>query len=147
VSFSYEPSKLETSTLYQVRLNIGQTGQYDLIVLDDEEINFFLKQTFDSVNAASLRAIDAMISRAGTMIDSETGQTSQNASTAIESLIRLRDDLLTSASRNVPVNCQFTGFFEEDRKEQQADPKIFHDGVYSTSESPHTQILNGPIGT
>ena len=146
MAFTYDPSKLSTNKIYQVRLSVGQTNQYDLIVLQDEEIEFFLSNSYDNVTDASVKAIDSMISRAGLLVDKETGQVSESASQLIDSLIKTRDDMLVSVSRNVPIHCQFTGFFEDDRKEQQDDTEIYHDGITNTSELPSTRILNGPVG-
>ncbi len=86
-----------------------------------------------------------MITRAGSLCDRETGQTAESASQLLSNLISARDDMLTSASRNVPVNAGFTGFFEADRKEQQNDDEIFHDGITNISEYPDARILNGPL--
>jgi len=146
MAFTYDASQLKTNKVYQVRLNIGQTYQYDLVVLQDEEIEFFLGNSYDNVTDASVKAIDAMITRAGLMVDKETGQTQESASQLIDSLTKARDDMMVSVSRNTPIFCQFTGFFEEDRKEQQNDPEIYHDGLTNISELPETRLLNGPTG-
>lgn len=145
MSFTYNPEDLAKSKLFQVRLSIGNTDEYGLVPLQDEEINFFLAQTYDHVQNASIRAIDAMINRAGVICDRETGQTQESASQLLDNLIAARDDMLTSASRNVPIHAQLTGFFEDDRQEQQNDPEIYHDGQTNISEYPDTRLLNGPV--
>jgi hypothetical protein len=145
MSFTYDPEQLSSSKLYQVRLSIGQTNQYDLVVLQDEEIKYFLSSSYDVVNDASIKAIDAMISRAGSFVDKQTGQTQENASQLIDNLIKLRNDILTSVARNVPIYAGFTGFLEADRIKQQEDDEIYHDGLTMRSEDPDTFLLNGPI--
>lgn len=145
MSFTYNPKDLKTSKLFQVRLNTGNTDEYGLVPLQDEEIEFFLTQTYGRVQDASIKSLDALINRAGTLVDKETGQTQESASQLLDNLIKARNDMLTSASRNVPIHAQLTGFFEADRKEQQDDPTIFHDGQTNISEYPDARLLNGPL--
>jgi hypothetical protein len=136
--FTYEPSDLSTSDLYKVRLNIGNTNEYDIIVLQDEEINYILETNFDSVSDATTRCLDLMITRAGLLVDSETGQTSESLSKLLDNLIKTRNDLLNSVSRNTPIMAQFTGVFEADRKEVQNNSDVYHDGLQMTTELPGT---------
>jgi hypothetical protein len=144
--FTYDPTLLATNKVYQIRLAIGQTYKYDLIVLQDEEIQYFLDTNHADISTASIKCIDAMISRAGGLVDKETGQVSESGSQLLDSLRKLRDDLLTSVSRNTPIFAQFTGFFEEDRKAVQDDTEIYHDGLTAITENPSTRLLNGPNG-
>jgi len=144
--FTYDPTKLASNKVYQIRLNIGQTDKYDLIVLQDEEIQHFLDTNYDDTQTASVKCLDAMISRSGGLVDKETGQVSESGSQLIDSLKKLRDDMLTSVSRNTPIFAQFTGFFEEDRRKVQDDQEIYHDGLTNITESPLTRLLNGPTG-
>ena len=146
MSWTYDPSQLSSNKIFQVRLNIGQVNQYDLITLQDEEIKHFLGNSYENITDASIKCLDSMISRAGLMVDRETGQTAESASQLLEALKKSRDDMLTSASRNTPIFAQFTGFFEEDRQEQQNDPDIYHDGLTMNSEFPETRLINVPTG-
>ena len=146
MSFTYDPAQLGSNKVYQVRLNIGQTYQYDLVTLQDEEIQFFLDNSYEKVTDASIKCLDSMITRAGLMVDRESGQLQESASQLIDALKKSRDDMLTSASRNVPIFAAFTGFFEEDRQQVQNDEEIYHDGITNISELPSTRLLNGPTG-
>lgn len=144
MSFTYDVTELNSNKLYQVRLNIGNTDEYGLVVLQDEEIQHFLNTSYEHVTDASVKAIDALISRASIMCDRETGQVQESASQLIGNLQNLRDDMLNSVARNVPKFMQITGMFEDDRQTVQADNEIYHDGIDLTSEYPGTKLINGP---
>lgn len=75
MSWSYDPSQLSTSTLYQVRLEVGDTNE-SAQLLQDEEISQFLAVEQNTWGAAArccevisrtmLRKADVRVGRGGT---------------------------------------------------------------------------------
>jgi hypothetical protein len=136
MAFTYDPTELKDSDLFQVRLKTGQTNEFALLVLQDEEIQYFLDNNLGDVNKTAIDVLDTMISNSHSFVDKLTGQVSESQSQIIDNLIKLRDDLLRSLSRNVPEFMQFTGVFEQDRKEVHLDEDIFHDGIFMETKGP-----------
>lgn len=129
MSFSYNPSELSTSPIYQVRLQIGQTNEYSPVVVQDEEIQYFLDQNFQVVKNAALDVLNSQISMAASLVDKETGQISEAQSQILKNLKILRDDLLNSVSRNTPTYMAITGIDNVDRDDIDNDETIYQDGV------------------
>ena len=144
--FTYKPEELATSNLYQVRLSIGNTDEYGLLPLQDEEINFFLAKAYDKVEDASIMCINVLITKAGFLVDNETGQISESQSQLLDNLIKTRSDLMSSVFRSVPTYAGITGIDEEERAEIHNDETIFQDGFDMKSEYPGTNLFVGPIG-
>ncbi len=145
MSYTYDPSKLSSSKLYQVRLNIGDTISTAMATLQDEEIQYFLDTNYQDVNTASIKSIDARISKASNLADSTTGQVQISLSQLIDNLTKLRYDFLTSASRNTPKYAQITGVDEDDREKVIGDDSVYQDGLNMVTEPTWAQLLNGPI--
>lgn len=152
-TFTYDPSKLSTSKLYQVRFKIGQTNQHSIIAVCDEEIQYALSINYDDVGKACLDILNSQISQAGSLVDKETGQVSEAQSQLLKNLIALRDDLLNSISRNVPKYMQITGIFNDDMDTIDNDTSIYQDGVQLDDKGidkrlfpQSTRITNNHIG-
>ena len=145
MSFSYDPEKLSSNQIYQIRLSIGNTDQYDLAGLEDEEIQFLLDRNNENIDQTIVASIDSRIAKAGGLVDKTTGQTQESASQLIDVLQKLRDDMLNSVSRHTPIYSNITGVLESERQEVINDPCIFHDGVNMQTEPPDCPILNGPL--
>lgn len=129
MSFSYDPTKLKTNLIYQVRLKIGQTSPYSPVAVQDEEIQFFLDLNKNDVHQTCLDVLHSQISQAAALVDKETGAVSEAQSQLLENLKRLRDDLINSISRNTPKYMQITGIFNDDRDTVDNDTEIYQDGV------------------
>ena len=87
MSFTYDPVNLATSELFQVRLEIGNVAEHDIVSMQDEEINYIISKVSTNVDltpeqivqqSASL-CFDTLITRAGYLLDSESGQVSESA--------------------------------------------------------------------
>lgn len=61
--FTYQPGSLSTSSLYQIRLEIGDTKSSGS-VYDDAELNYFYDQEGSSVLKAAARALEQWARRA-----------------------------------------------------------------------------------
>ena len=136
MSFTYDPDQLKTSLLFQVRLKTGQTNPNSLLVLSDEEINYYLDESGNSVQQTSVDVLNSLISRSHELVDKTTGQVSESQSQIMDNLIRLRDDILNSLSRATPSLMQFTGVFIEDMDTISEDAELFHDGVRRKDKGP-----------
>lgn len=145
MSFTYDPSKLSTDKLYQVRFGIGDTEEYAIASLADEEINYLLNKNNEHVDKTILEAVDARINKASGLVDKTTGQTQESASQLIDNLKKFRDSVLTSMLRATPVFTEVTGVIESDRQKVHKDCEIFQDGMDIQSEVPNAHLLNGPI--
>jgi len=129
MSFTYDPSKLKTEPVYQVRLKLGQTSPYSPVALQDEEIKYFLDENVNDVHKTCLDLLNTQISQAASLVDKETGQVSEAQSQLLKNLKALRDDLMNSISRNTPCYMQFTGIDNDDRDSVDNDETIYQDGV------------------
>ena len=129
MAFTYDPAQLSTSLLFQVRLMIGDTAEFSPVVLQDEEINYFLEQSVNHVIQAAVDSVNSQISRASVLVDSETGQLSESRSQIITNLQKLRDDLMGSIARNVPTMAGFGGIDLDDMESIDKDDSIYQDGV------------------
>jgi hypothetical protein len=128
-TFSYDPAELANNKIYQVRFKLGQTNQHSVVAVFDEEIQFALDSNYDDVTKACLDILNGQISKAGSLVDKETGQVSEAQSQLLKNLIALRDDLINSISRNVPKYMQWTGVFNEDKNAVDNDTEIYQDGA------------------
>jgi len=129
MSFSYDPTKLATDPIYQIRLKLGQTSQYSAVVVQDEEIAYFLEQNTNDQTQTCLDILNSQIAHAASLVDKETGQVSEAQSQILDNLKKLRDDLMNSISRHVPIMAGLTGVFNEDRDTVDNDTEIYQDGV------------------
>lgn len=129
MSFTYDPSKLKTNLVYQVRLKIGQTNEYSPVAVQDEEISYLLEENSNDVNQTCIDLLNSQISSAASFVDKQTGQVSEAQSQILKNLKILRDDLINSISRNVPKFMGITGVFNEDRDTVDNDTEIYQDGV------------------
>ena len=72
MSWSYEPDKLDFNKKDQVRLMIGDTDPDDPL-LNDAEIEFFLRESGDVVLDAAVKAVSAIIARLAGEVDFRVG--------------------------------------------------------------------------
>lgn len=92
MSFSYDDTQLASSTLYQVRLEIGDNDQASAL-LSDEEINQFISveqnmwgaaaRACEAISRKFLRKADVRVGRGGTMLN-YTSQAQQYAAMATD---------------------------------------------------------------
>jgi len=104
----YDPAKLGSSLLMQVRLKIGDTGPEFL--LDDREIEFYLSQNQDDILRTSL---DAVVSVIGSLtqegVNFKLGPYSEDNSARVNYYMRLRRQLEQQLSSiNAPLMRQPT---------------------------------------
>ena len=136
MSFSYDPSKLKTHPVYQIRLKTGQTNEYSPVAVQDEEILYLLEENNNDIGQTCIDLLNAQISKSASFVDKETGQVSEAQSQILKNLKILRDDLINSISRNVPTFMGITGIFNEDRDTVDNDSEIYQDGVKLTDKGP-----------
>lgn len=128
MSFSYDPTQLDTNLVYQVRFCAGLTTQETPVNLQDEEITFLLSQNMNNVNTTCVQVFDRIITEASYMVDRTTGQVSESLSDLLANLIRRRDDLVSGLG-NVPSRLYATGVDSESYKEGQDDETVYNDGL------------------
>lgn len=141
MSFSYDVTKINTTPLFQVRLKIGQTSEYSPVVVQDEEIQYFLEDNDNDIGKTCIDVLNTQISQAATLVDKETGQVSEAQSQILKNLKILRDDLLNSVSRNTPIHMQLTGIFNDDRSTVDNDDEIYQDGVKLTDKGVNKLVF------
>jgi len=141
MSFSYDVTKINTTPLFQVRLKIGQTSEYSPVVVQDEEIQYFLEDNDNDIGKTCIDVLNTQISQAATLVDKETGQVSEAQSQILKNLKILRDDLLNSVSRNTPTHMQLTGIFNDDRSTVDNDDEIYQDGVKLTDKGVNKLVF------
>ena len=90
MAWSYDPN-LSTKK-DEVRLIIGDTDIDDQL-LQDEEIEYFLEQTQNSVTQASIKAVMAIIAKLSRKVDKSVGEAKLSLSQQIEHYRRLLSDL------------------------------------------------------
>jgi len=90
MAWSYDPN-LPTKT-DEVRLIIGDTDIDDQL-LQDEEIEYFLEQSQDSVTQASIKAVMAIIAKLSRKVDKSVGEAKLSLSQQIEHYQKLLDNL------------------------------------------------------
>jgi hypothetical protein len=146
MSFSYDPSKLKTSPVYQVRLKIGQTNEYSPVAVQDEEISYLLEVNKNDVNQTCIDLLNSQISQAASFVDKQTGQVSEAQSQILKNLKILRDDLINSISRNVPTFMGITGIFNEDMDTVDNDTEIYQDGVKLKDKGPSKLLFGDDTG-
>jgi hypothetical protein len=89
---SYDPNQLETSPLYRVRLQIGDTNPSEM--LTDAEISHFLTSNHDAVLPASIEALRVIIARRSHDKDhSANGFSVTGGGSSVGNLIRLLESL------------------------------------------------------
>jgi len=90
MAWSYDPN-LSTKK-DEVRLIIGDTDIDDQL-LQDEEIEYFLEQSQDSVIQASIKAVMAIIAKLSRKVDKSVGEAKLSLSQQIEHYQELLDNL------------------------------------------------------
>ena len=90
MAWSYDPN-LSTKK-DEVRLIIGDTDIDDQL-LQDEEIEYFLEQSQDSVIQASIKAVMAIIAKLSRKVDKSVGEAKLSLSQQIEHYQKLLDNL------------------------------------------------------
>ena len=110
MAWSYDPN-LSTKK-DEVRLIIGDTDTNDQL-LQDEEIEYFLEQTQNSVTQASIKAIMAIIAKLSRKVDKSVGEAKLSLSQQIEHYRKLLDDLksnmaIASPEFETPPDAFFT---------------------------------------
>lgn len=90
MAWSYDPN-LPTKK-DEVRLIIGDTDIDDQL-LQDEEIEYFLEQSQDSVIQASIKAVMAIIAKLSRKVDKSVGEAKLSLSQQIEHYQKLLDNL------------------------------------------------------
>ncbi len=78
MTWTYIPSQLDSSTLYQVRLLVGDTDTTDQ-QMQDEEINFYLAQE-PSVRLAAAEVCKALASKYARFVNASVNGVSESAS-------------------------------------------------------------------
>ncbi len=96
MAWSYDPS-LPTKK-DEVRLIIGDTDSNDQL-LQDEEINYFLEQSQNSVTLASIRAVTAIIAKLTRRVDKAVGE----AKISLSQQIKHYQSLLSQLRSNITV--------------------------------------------
>lgn len=139
--FTYDVTKLSSSSLYQIRLELGLTNEFSTISMQDEEILYLLDKNNNNKDATINSVLDSLISQAAGAVDKDTGQVSEAQSQLLENLKALRDDFLNSISRNTPIHMEITGIFNKDREKVMNDSEIYHDGAVMLDKGIHERIF------
>ena len=150
MSWTYDLNNL-AAPLNQVRLNTGQTKEFSHVALQDEEINFLLLANSNDVNKTSIQSLDAMIAKAGSLVNSTTGMTSESLGDLLKNLQKTKEQLI---SNTIGYRIIATGLFDDEFHEGQQNPDFVHFGIEATDEGPLvsddlkitvTQTANGTI--
>jgi hypothetical protein len=92
MSWTYDPTQLQDSALMQVRLVLGDTAPDDPL-MEDEEIQFYLDQTDNSVLKAAINCIDAALARISAIPNYKLGPYQESTENRIAFLTGLRRQL------------------------------------------------------
>lgn len=97
MAWTYNPTQLATSDLFQVRFLIGDTDSADQL-LQDEEINFLLAQ-IGSVNGAAVACCDNLSAKFTRSVDHTLGPYSVKASQRATHFAQLAKQIGNRVSR------------------------------------------------
>lgn len=98
MSFSYDPSMLETNPVYQMRLRMGDTDK-ETHQFEDEELNFFLKENNGQVLTSCIAGITALLPRLSASTGFTVGPyTERGSSSTYAYWSRLLQELRAEAS-------------------------------------------------
>ncbi|QGP52518.1 hypothetical protein PsalN5692_04027 (plasmid) [Piscirickettsia salmonis] len=107
MTWSYDVTQLQASTLFQVRYLIGDTDEKDPL-LQNEEITFTLDQyqSIEQVAAACCENIAAQFSRQS---DQTAGKVSDDLSQKSEQYLKLAEKIRARASSSLGVGAFYAG--------------------------------------
>lgn len=126
MSWTYNASLLNTSSLMQVRLLVGDTNTADQ-QLQDEEINYFVTQE-GSAQAGAVSAARALYAKYSRKATKQVGDLKIDA----EKIAQHYLDLLTELqSKSTSVNAIPTagGIYTSERDANQADESLLHTSI------------------
>lgn len=92
MSWTYDPAKLQDSSLYQIRLLIGDTIEGDPL-LQDEEIQFYINQCPDDINRAALDSVNVIITRICNTPDYTLGPYSESNASRLKAFQSIKAEL------------------------------------------------------
>ena len=138
MSFTYNIDSLATDLVAQVRLKTGQTSPSSPI--QDEEINYFLQETENNVDATCIKVMDALIGHASNFVDGETGQQQESRSQALKQYQKMRNDLLSSGSI-IPIHAGILGVDEASRREIHNDESLYNAGQSITTQGTPSSMF------
>jgi len=92
MSWNYDPSKLQDSPLFQIRLIIGDTTELDPL-LQDEEIQFYLDQCPNDTARAALSCVNTIITRLCSTPDYTLGPYSESNGNRLKAFQSVKSEL------------------------------------------------------
>ncbi|ODN41236.1 hypothetical protein [Piscirickettsia litoralis] len=107
MSWSYDVTQLQASSLFQVRYLIGDTSEKEQL-LQDEEINFTLDQ-YKSTEQAAAACCEGIAARFSRQSDQSAGKVSDDLSQKSEQYLKLAEKIRSRASSSLGVGAFYAG--------------------------------------
>jgi hypothetical protein len=131
MSWSYDATLLDPDTAlgrtYIVRLTIGDTDTNDQL-LADEEIDFYLSASGDSVRYAALRAVKALIAKFSRESDIWIGHTRVQRSQRARGFRELLAELEATTSMDMVIGMAVGGQSVAEKQELDSDTSAVQPG-------------------
>ena len=126
MSFTYQIENIATNLVAQVRLRTGQTVNNGES-MSDEEINFFLSQNNNDVNATVTEVLQSLLVRASQFYDKTTGEVSESKSQVFDNLReQLTNQALGSSIIPTPTCMHFGGLASDEVQARNEDKTVYH---------------------
>jgi len=100
MAFTYDSDLLSTSELYQIRLEIGDTNEYEFF-LEDGEIQWVMNRE-SSFSARCSKCCDFIVAKLSKEVDYTAGAVSEKLSQLIDRYKNLKIELSTRGSESYP---------------------------------------------